>query len=298
VAEAAAALVMHRERRTLRALVRAERRTQALAQAAVAGPIERATASVAHTVGADQERVALAAIRRAAPLVQKALEGALLDGRTYARGAGRRLLEQELSLASPGLLSGRDEHDAASAHAASSSWSAGWSTTATALVMSDGEPAHAPIAAAQARTPRLDVIAATETASAFNDERRRAFDDLGHSSLAPELYKVWSAVLDRKTCAFCVGKDGQVRGLHESFGVTPPVHPNCRCIVELVRVPRPERLEDVAIDYESLKLEIRDRIRERRQESGRHAGAFITESMAERRRSPLVLTGRFSRMGH
>lgn len=291
-------MVLHRERRTLRALVRAERRNQAVAAAAVAGPVERASASIAHTVGADQERVALAAIRRTTPLVQKALEGALLDGRGFARAAGRRLLEHELAVASPAPLSGREEHDAASAHAAASSWAASWATTATALVMSDTEPARAPAAAARARAPRLDVIAATETSSAFNDERRRAFDDLSRSPLAPELYKVWSAVLDRKTCALCFAKDGQVRGLHESFGATPPVHPNCRCIVELGRVTRPERLEDVAIDYDALKLEIRDRIRERRQESGRHASAFLAESMGERRRSPLVLTGRFARMGH
>ncbi|MGH7297493.1 MAG: hypothetical protein ACRELB_21330, partial [Polyangiaceae bacterium] len=81
MAEGAAAWVLHRERRTLRALVRAERRTQGLARAAVTAPIERAAGSVAHTSGADQERVALAAIRRAAPLVQKALEGALLEAR-------------------------------------------------------------------------------------------------------------------------------------------------------------------------------------------------------------------------
>ncbi|MGH7298380.1 MAG: phage minor head protein, partial [Polyangiaceae bacterium] len=130
------------------------------------------------------------------------------------------------------------------------------------------------------------------------DERRRAFDDLGRSLLAPELFKVWSAVLDRKTCAFCFAKDGQVRGLHESFSASPPVHPNCRCIVELVRVPRPERLEDVGTDYSALKAEIRDVIRERREVSGRHAAAFVTDSMGERRRSPLVLSGRFARMGH
>jgi hypothetical protein len=124
------------------------------------------------------------------------------------------------------------------------------------------------------------------------------WEELGdRSSLAPELFQVWSAVLDRRTCAFCFGKDGQVRALRESFGVSPPVHPNCRCIVKLVRVPRPERLEDIGIDYTSFKKELRDVIRERREESGRHAAAFISESMDERRRSPLVLAGRFRHLG-
>ena len=198
-----------------------------------------------------------------------------------------------LAVADTHPLSGRHEHDVASAHAASSSWSAAWATAATALVLADDDPSRAPIAAARARAPALERIAVTETASAFNDERRRAYADLAKSSLAPELFKVWNAVLDRRTCSFCFGKDGQVRGLHESFGETPPVHPNCRCIVDVVRIPRPERLEDVGIDYDSFKAELRDVIRERREESGRHASAFLTESMGPRRRSPLVLTGRF-----
>jgi hypothetical protein len=71
----------------------------------------------------------------------------------------------------------------------------------------------------------------------------------------------------------------------------PPVHPNC------VRIPRPERLEDIGIDYAAFKAELRDVIRERREESARHPKAFLAESMGERRRSPLVLTGRFRRVG-
>jgi hypothetical protein len=295
LAEATAALLLQRERRTLRALVRAERRTAAMLEHAVRPHIERATLSVAHAPAYDQQRVALATIRRTAPGLQRALEGALTEARGYARTAGRDLLASAFAVASPAPLSGRDEHDAAAAHSASSSWSAAWASAATALVLSEDDPARAPETAARARAPGLGRIAATETASAFNDERRRAFDDLAKSSLAPELFRVWSAVLDRKTCAFCFGKDGQVRALHESFGASPPVHPNCRCIIELVRVPRPERLEDISIDYASFKAEVRDVIRERREESGRHAAAFITDSMGARSRSPLVLTGRFTR---
>lgn len=297
LAEAAAALLLQRERRTLRALVRAERRTLGLLSRSVRPPIERATLSVLHAPAHDQVRIALATIRRTAPRVQRALEEAIAEARVDARIAGRDLLVGAYSVASPAPLSGRDEHDAAAAHTASSSWSAAWASAATALVLSGDDPARVLEAAARARSSRLGVIAATETASAFNDERRRAFDDLAKSSLAPELFQVWSAVLDRKTCSFCFGKDGQMRALHESFGDAPPVHPSCRCIVELVRVPRPERLEDIGIDYGSFKAELRDVIRERRQESGRHAASFITDSMEARRRSPTVLTGRFRHLG-
>jgi hypothetical protein len=294
LAEAAAALLLHQERRSLRALVRAERRTLALAKAAIEPHVERTATSVAHAPESDRQRVALATIRRGAPRVQRALAEAITIARTGARTSTRESL-RSLPTASDHPLSGRIEHDDVAAHAAASSWSAAWATAATALVLADEDPSRAPLTAARARLGALARIAVTETASAFNDERRRIYGDLAKSSLAPELFKVWNAVLDRRTCAFCFGKDGQVRTLHESFGgETPPVHPNCRCIVELVRVPHPERLEDVGLDYqESFKRELRDVIRERREASGRHASAFLTESMGERRRSPLVLTARF-----
>lgn len=261
---------------------------------AVVPHVERAAASIGHASASDRQRIALATIRRSAPRIQRSLEDAIVEARGYARAAGRDLLAARFAVASPAPLSGRDEHDAAAAHAAASSWAAAWASAATALVLAEDDPARAPETAARARAPGLGRIAATETASAFNDERRRAFDDLAKSSLAPELFRVWSAVLDRKTCSHCFGKDGQVRALDEAFGATPPVHPNCRCIIELVRVPRPERLEDISIDYASLKTELRDVIREHRAESGRHAAAFITESMGARTRSPIVLSRRFT----
>lgn len=292
LAEAAAALLVHQERRSLRALVRAERHTLSLARAAVEPHVERAATSIAHAPAGDEHRVALATIRRAAPRIQRALEDSLVAARSSARTSGRSSLGS-VAVADAHPLSGRDEHDAIASHSAASSWSAAWATAATALVLADEDPSRAPVAAARARAPALERIAVTETASAFNDERRRVYQDLAKSSLAPELFKVWNAVLDRRTCAFCFGKDGQVRALHESFGETPPVHPNCRCIVDVVRVPRPERLEDVGLDYASFKAELRDVIREGRVESGRHASAFLKESMGERRRSPLVLTARF-----
>jgi hypothetical protein len=298
LAEAAAALLLHQERRSLRALVRAERRTLALARAAVEPHVERAASSMAHAPQGDKQRIALATVRRAAPRIQRALEEALVQARAGARASGRDSLGGTVAVGDVHPLSGRDEHDVVAAHSAAGAWSAAWATAATALVLADEDPNRAPVAAARARASSLERIAATETASAFNDERRRAYGDLAKSSLGSELFKVWNAVLDRRTCALCFGKDGQVRALHESFGDTPPVHPNCRCVVDLVRVPRPERLEDVAIDYASFKAELRDVIREHREESGRHASAFLTESMGARRRSPLVLAARFRERPH
>jgi hypothetical protein len=67
--------------------------------------------------------------------------------------------------------------------------------------------------------------------------------------------------------------------------------------VSILRLPKPERLEDASLDYEALKREIRDVIRERRETSGRHAVSFLTESMGAER-SPVVLTRRFRERRH
>jgi hypothetical protein len=294
---ATAALLLHRERRSLRAMVRAERTALGVLRATVGPLVEQAAAAVGHAPAHDRERVALAVVRRTAGRMQGALERALAEVRRGARAAARRTVEDEFAAGAVTPLDGREEHDAAAAHAAAASLSAAWSRAASAMTLADEPADDALRLAGRTLARRLERTAATETASAFNDERRRVYRDIARSPLADETVKVWSAVLDRKTCPFCFGKDGQVRALHESFGAVPPVHPNCRCIVEIVRIPRPERLIDVGLDYESFKSELRDVIRERREESGRHAVAFLTESMGENRRSPLVLTGRFRHIG-
>jgi hypothetical protein len=293
LALAAAALLLRRERRSLRSLMRAEHAALGTLRATVAPLVEQAAAAVGPTPATDRERIALSAVRRTAARMQGALDRAVADVRRAARGAARRTIEHELAAGLVTPLDGREEHDLAAAHSAAASLSSAWSRSASAMALGDEPADDALRLAGRSLTRRLERTAATETASAFNDERRRVYRDIARSTLANEYVKVWSAVLDRKTCALCFGKDGQVRELHESFGAWPPVHPNCRCVIEVVRIPRPERLEDIGIDYAAFKDELRDVIRERREESGRHAVAFLTESMEEGRRSPLVLTGRF-----
>ena len=106
------------------------------------------------------------------------------------------------------------------------------------------------------------------------------------------VFKVWSAVLDRKTCGICFDKDGRTIELHASFGETPPIHVCCRCAIEFVYVPQPERLDDVAFDYALFKREMRDVIRERSVAGDRHATGFVRGSMG-RARSPVQLTKKF-----
>ncbi len=275
-------------------MVRAERAALGVLRAAARPIVEQAAASVGHAPAFDRERIALATVRRTAGRLQGALERAVAEVRRAARIASRRTVEDAFAAGPITPLDGREEHDTAAAHSAAASLASAWSRSATAMAVGDEPADDALRIAGRALERRLERTAATETASAFNAERRHVYRDIARSPLADEVVRVWSAVLDRKTCSYCFGKDGQVRGMHESFGAVPPVHPNCRCIIEIVRIPHPERLIDIGLDYENYKSAVRDVIRERREESGRHAAEFLTESMDDGRRSPLVLTGRFT----
>lgn len=276
-------------------MVRAERAALGVLRRAARPLVEQAATAVGRAPAYDRERVALATVRRTAGRLQGALERAIAEARRAARVASRRTVEGTFPKGPLTPLDGREEHDTAAAHSAAASLASAWSRSASAMALGDEPEGDALRMAGRALDGRLERTAATETAGAFNDERRRVYRDIARSPLADETVKVWSAVLDRKTCGFCFDKDGQVRALRENFGAWPPVHPNCRCIIEIVRVPHPERLVDIGLDYqEGFKAELRDVIRERREVSGRHAAEFITESMADGRRSPLVLTGRFT----
>ena len=264
-------------------------------RAAARPVIGRATTSLV-----DDRRHAMASVRRTSPLLERSVERAIVAGRADTRATARRDLATELPAAEPSALSGREEDDAASAHTAAASYASAWGAAAMAAVVTWSEEPERSLAAHVAEAEqdhRLRRIASTESASAFNDERRRHYEALEDTPLAPGMFKVWSAVLDRKTCPYCFGRDGQVRALHESFGETPPSHPHCRCVIELVRVPHPERLVDVAFDYGLLKEEVADLIREQRAVSDRHAAAFVRDSMGARR-SPVALTEKYRRGAH
>ena len=42
---------------------------------------------------------------------------------------------------------------------------------------------------------------------------------------------IWIAVLDPATCPICRPLANQVRPTPAGFGITPPAHPNCRCVI-------------------------------------------------------------------
>jgi len=96
----------------------------------------------------------------------------------------------------------------------------------------------------QADAAKLEVIAATETASAFNDERTRIekhlADENKETSWWPFLVKVWDATLDKRTCPVCAKLHGTRRGWGSDFPggkEAGKIHPNCRCIVNFLAIP-------------------------------------------------------------
>ncbi len=45
-------------------------------------------------------------------------------------------------------------------------------------------------------------------------------------------WKEWRALIDLKTCLICRGNHGKIYALGEDVNPVPPIHPNCRCIIE------------------------------------------------------------------
>jgi hypothetical protein len=286
IAISLAAGLLARERRTTRALVKAERATLAALRAAVAPVVGRAALAVAQ--GRVDRGDAMAVVRRTVPTLRDAVDHALIASRRRARILGRESLVLPAHAAPAS-----DEQDAAASHTTAGSYAAAWGAAAMATILARDETNEGSLAKGFSHAPldyRLRRIAATESASAFNDERARGM----RATHDPEagVFKVWSAVLDRRTCGLCFDKDGRTIELHASFGETPPVHVCCRCAIEFVHVPRPERLEDVAFDYALFKREMRDVIRERRVAGERHATGFVRGSM-DRARSPVQVTKKF-----
>jgi hypothetical protein len=97
-------------------------------------------------------------------------------------------------------------------------------------------------AATAAAEARLHTIAATESATAFNDETSRLAEK--HARVYPFLLLYWDATLDRRACPRCVSLEGQVKHWGFAFKVTPAVHPQCRCRLGVLFLPLVTITED------------------------------------------------------
>gem|GEM_PF-981661 len=48
-------------------------------------------------------------------------------------------------------------------------------------------------------------------------------------------WKNWIAERDPDTCAFCLSKHGEIYPLDKKLTEKPPVHPYCRCVIEVIK---------------------------------------------------------------
>ncbi len=49
-------------------------------------------------------------------------------------------------------------------------------------------------------------------------------------------WKEWVAQLDFKTCLICKENHGKIYDINEFVYPEPPIHPNCRCVIERLKV--------------------------------------------------------------
>ena len=110
-------------------------------------------------------------------------------------------------------------------------------------------------------------------------------------------YRVWSAILDRRTCPVCSSADGTMvpAGSPWPEGLEIPLHARCRCVELIIFIPEAHaaKLPGMQLDYDALKADVRDYFRGsslRVAEGRRHVGGFIRDTMDEG--SPRALTRR------
>lgn len=113
--------------------------------------------------------------------------------------------------------------------------------------------------------------------------------------------RIWSAILDRKTCPHCWKLDGEMAKLYEPFpeDARTPLHGHCRCDELTVFIPEELRryMSGAELDYQALKDDIREYMGSRSFDVGegvRHAKSFVDEVLESRGRSPVILTARMN----
>jgi hypothetical protein len=253
-AEAAVvAMVMARkhEKAVTRRLLVAERATLRGVRMAARGIIDSVVSSIAGLPDTEHAATAMRTkVRHAIPHLTSAIADAVAVGRSKARDGAFADIEEVVDeeVETPDATS----DDASYAYTVAASLAAWWGGAAIRKAdeaLRDERSAAAAVRATiVAFEPRIRRAAATETASAFNGERSAAIEVvaagleeggpyraagrlLTAEDEAPQLVKVWSAMLDAKVCPECAAMAGTVVQIGEDFlGGDPPMHPWCRCV--------------------------------------------------------------------
>jgi SPP1 gp7 family putative phage head morphogenesis protein len=106
---------------------------------------------------------------------------------------------------------------------------------------------------------RTETIARTEILRASNEGRREAWEQgVQDGFIGADWVKVWSTEFDARTCDECSPLDGEtVRVLDDFPWGDPPLHPNCRCTLNLGE-PQPEGDDFSALSDDELESLIFD----------------------------------------
>jgi len=192
----------------------------------------------------------------------------VIAGRRAARRASVETLQPQIELAAevnPGLPPWFEiaaegySYDAVRAVAIARSFTGRWQDRATKLLADGVELDAASSAALEAEAFRVDMIAATESAEAFDQQREDDLDAYGRNpayqaevnrEFAAIPFKWWNSVLDKRTCRTCSVAHGKIvlLGLDFPEGRPGGVHPHCRCVADIVLLPAWYRRYETALE--------------------------------------------------
>jgi GNAT superfamily N-acetyltransferase len=192
----------------------------------------------------------------------------VVAGRGAARRAAIETLQPQIELAAevnPSLPPWFEvtaegfSYDQLRAVAVAQSFSGRWVGKAAALLEAGAAPDDAATQGFEQLVKRLEVIAATESAEAFDQQRQDDLDAYGRGlpyqtevqrEFAAVPFKWWNAVLDKLTCRTCSVAHGKIVLLGQPFPEGRPggVHPNCRCVADIVLLPAWYRRYERAIE--------------------------------------------------
>lgn len=285
---------------------------------------DRLALEVAVDVGANG-RVVRRRIAGLSQVLEERIKRTTLDARGHAKAlAGgqvafeldRQATRREATAPAVPVVSSIDV-DLFEAQRASGALSAAWASASDAHLRqweraggTEAALARELRAATERLLPRVESHAAWQAMEAYNRQHADAWDLLAGTGpvevepLLPDgwsanLFRLWSAVLDRKTCPVCHGLDGTMVPMGKKFHAgEAPLHIRCRCVVITIDIPDEKQLRKlpgITLDYAQLKDDIREHFRNSRLTdlTGlRHSESFVREAL--KTSSPEALTRRLS----